>query len=154
VFRSGGDLGYHHGGPSLQEIVVPVITVHSAPTQAHAGKAERLEVLNVPPRITNRIFTVTLELGGKNLALFSTPKAVQPVLLWGNKQVGAVGMAIEGDLDVAAGTVAMLPAKPVTVAFLLSDDTAESVRIVIRDPATDTELYRSPAEIPVNLGVA
>lgn len=154
VFKSGGDLGYHHGGPSLQEIVVPVITVHSAPILAQAGKAEHLEALNVPSIITNRIFTVTLELGGKNLALFSTPKAVQPVLLWGNKQVGTVGMAIEGDLDVAAGTVNMLPAKPVTVAFLLSDDSAESVRIVIRDPATDTELYRSPAEIPVNLGVA
>jgi len=27
VFKSGGDLAYHHGGASLQELVIPVITV-------------------------------------------------------------------------------------------------------------------------------
>jgi hypothetical protein len=27
VFRAGGDLAYHHGGPSLQEIVIPVLGV-------------------------------------------------------------------------------------------------------------------------------
>jgi hypothetical protein len=97
---------------------------------------------------------VTIELGGPNLALFSTPTGVQPLLLSGTKQVGRVGMVIDGDLDASAGTVSMQPGKPVTVAFLLSDDTAQSVRIVVRDPATDTELYRSPTEIPVHLGVA
>ena len=153
VFKAGGDLGYHHGGLSLQELVIPVVTIYSTPSPTRAGKPERLGVLNVPSTITNRIFSVTIELGGPNLALFSTPTAVQPLLLSGAKQVGTVGMAIDGDLDAAAGTVSVQPGKPVTVAFLLSDDTAESVRIIVRDPATDTELYRSPAEIPVHLGV-
>jgi hypothetical protein len=75
------------------------------------------------------------------------------VLLAGTRQVGVVGMAIGGGLDPATGTVIVQPGKPVTVAFLLNDDTAESIRIVVRDPATDTELYRSPIEIPVHLGV-
>jgi hypothetical protein len=110
-------------------------------------------VLGVPQSITNRIFSVTIELGGPNLALFSTPTAMQPLLLSGSKQVGTVGMVIDGDLDASAGTVSLHPGKPVTVAFLLSDDMVESVRIIIRDPATDTELYRSPTEIPVHLGV-
>jgi hypothetical protein len=153
VFRAGGDLGYHHGGPSLQELIVPVITVRSAPTTASAPSPERLTVSNLPYQVTNRIFSVTIQLGGPNLALFSMPTAVQPVLLSGTKQVGAVGMAIDGDLDAATGTVTVQPGKPVTVAFLLNDDTAESVRIVVRDPATDIELYRSPIEIPVHLGV-
>jgi hypothetical protein len=153
VFKAGGDLGYHHGGPSLQELIVPVLTVRSTPTTAGAAKPERLTVSNLPYEVTNRIFSVTIELGGPNLALFSTPTAVQPVLLSGSKQVGTVGMAIDGDLDAGAGTVTLQPGKAVTVAFLLSDDTAESVRIVVRDPATDTELYRSPMEIPVHLGV-
>lgn len=153
VFKAGGDLGYHHGGLSLQELVIPVVTVYSTPSPARAGKPERLVVLNVPSSITNRIFSVTIELGGPNLALFSSPTAVQPLLLSGTKQVGTVGMVIDGELDASAGTVSVQPGKPVTVAFLLSDDTVESVRIVVRDPATDTELYRSPAEIPVHLGV-
>jgi hypothetical protein len=29
VFRSGGDLAFHHGGTSLQELVIPVITVRT-----------------------------------------------------------------------------------------------------------------------------
>ncbi len=153
VFKAGGDLGYHHGGPSLQELIVPVITVRSAPTTTSAAKPERLTVSNLPYEVTNRIFSVTIELGGPNLAMFSTPTAVQPVLLFGGRQVGSVGMAIAGDLDASAGTVIVQPGKPVTIAFLLSDDTADSVRIVIRDPATDTELYRSPMDIPVHLGV-
>jgi hypothetical protein len=28
-----------------------------------------------------------------------------------------------------------------------------AVRLVVQDPATDAELYRSPADIPVRLGV-
>jgi len=66
--------------------------------------------------------------------------------------VGAEGLRVS-DLDASAGTVSLHPGKPVTVAFLLSDDMVESVRIIIRDPGTDTELYRSPTEIPVHLGV-
>ena len=31
VFKSGGDLAFHHGGPSLQELIVPVITVKARP---------------------------------------------------------------------------------------------------------------------------
>jgi hypothetical protein len=153
VFKAGGDLGYHHGGPSLQELIVPVITVRSTPTTASTMTRERLTVSNVPTQVTNRIFSVTVELDGPNLALFSTPTIVQPVLLSGNKQVGAVGMAIDGALNADAGTVSVQAGKPVTVAFLLSDDTVESVRIVVRDPTTDTELYRSPMEIAVHLGV-
>jgi hypothetical protein len=75
------------------------------------------------------------------------------MLLSGSKQVGTVGLVIDGELDASAGTVSVQPGKPVTVAFLLGDDTVDSVRIVVRDPATDTELYRSQAEIPVHLGV-
>ena len=39
VFRSGGDLAFHHGGPSLQEMIVPVITVRSATSVAQTPVA-------------------------------------------------------------------------------------------------------------------
>src|SRR5260370_8428421 len=81
VFKAGGDLGYHHGGLSLQELVIPVVTIYSTPSPTRAGKPERLGVLNVPSTITNRIFSVTTELGRPNLALFSTPTAAHPLLL-------------------------------------------------------------------------
>ena len=37
---------------------------------------------------------------------------------------------------------------------MLTDDGVGSIRLVVLDPATDAELYRSPHDIPVNLGVA
>ena len=103
--------------------------------------------------MTNRIFSVTLQLGGQNLSLFSTEMIVRPLLISSGKQVGAVGMAIDADLDRATGCVKLQPGKPVTVAFLLTDESAASLRIVVQDPATDAELYRSPSDIPVRLGV-
>jgi hypothetical protein len=69
------------------------------------------------------------------------------------KQVGAVGIAVDAEFDRATGCVKLEPDKPVTIAFLLSDEGAESVRVVVQDPATDAELYRSPTDIPVRLGV-
>ncbi len=39
------------------------------------------------------------------------------------------------------------------IAFLLTDDTVDSLRVVFRDPTTDAELYRSPTDIAVKLGV-
>lgn len=45
------------------------------------------------------------------------------------------------------------PNKPITVAFLLSDESAASLRVVVQDPTTDVELYRSPTDIPVRLGM-
>ena len=73
---------------------------------------------------------------------------MRPLLISSGKQVGSVGMAIDGDLDRATGCVKLRPGKPVTVAFLLSDESIASLRIVIQDPTTDAELYRSPIDIP------
>ena len=124
VFRAGGDLGYHHGGPTLQEMVVPVITVRTVPAvPADQGK-EKLAVSDLPYQITNRIFSVKIDAGGPNLALFASTIVVKPVLLSGSTQVGTVGMATGCELDASTGTVALLPGKQATIAFLLSDDQA------------------------------
>ena len=53
-------------------------------------------------------------------------------------------MAIDAELDRATGCVKLQPGKPITVAFLLSDESAASIRVVVQDPTTDAELYRSP----------
>lgn len=154
VFKSGGGLDYHHGGPSLQELIVPVITVALRRAASSPVKGEQLAVTNIPHEITNRIFSVTVQLGGPNLALFSTSTAVQPVLLSEGRQVGVVGMAIDAELDAEFGTVALQPGRKVSIAFLLNDDSVTSVRIVVRDPLTDAELYRSPTDISVHLAIS
>lgn len=152
VFKAGGDLAFHHGGPSLQEMVVPVVTVRFESAEAPQPNAVPLTVTGMPSVVTNRIFSVTIELGGGNLSLFSSAMVVRPLLISEGKQVGAVGMAVGSDLDRGTGTVTLSAGKPVTIAFLLGED-ASSVRIVVQDPSTDAELYRSPNEIPVRFGV-
>ncbi len=148
VFKAGGDLAFHHGATSLQEILIPVLTVRSAGAAGRAPDVKSLSVTAAPAKITNRIFSVQIEQGD----LFSVEQAVLPLLLAEGRQVGRVGMAVDAVLDGVTGAVKLAPRKPVTLAFLLNDDRVRALRIVILDPRTDAELYRSPADIPVELG--
>jgi hypothetical protein len=151
VFKAGGDLAFHHGGPSLQEMVVPVVTVRTKVAPAAVATKNGLVTASyLPTVITARALSATFQLGGANLALFANALTVRPLLMAGGKLVGVAGMAVEAAL--VDGCVTLEPKKPVTVAFLLADPSVASVRIVIQDPATDAELYQS-AEIPVRLGM-
>lgn len=152
VFKAGGDLAFHHGGPSLQEMVIPVLTVRLVSASAPQAATTPLAVTGMPDVVTNRIFTVTMELGGQNLTLFSSTMTVRPMLISEGKQVGTVGMVVDAELDQATGTATLTAGKPAIVAFKVGED-APSVRIVVQDPSTDAELYRSPSEIPVRFGV-
>jgi hypothetical protein len=153
VFKAGGDLAFHHGGLSLQEMITPVLTVRMKTAKQDRSTASPVTATGLPDVITNRIFSVAIQLDGKSLSLFSKELVVRPLLISSGKQVGGVGMAIDGDLDRATGCVKLQPGKPVTVVFLLSDESVPSLRIVVQDPTTDAELYRTPNDISVRLGV-
>jgi hypothetical protein len=150
VFKSGGDLAYHHGGASLQELVIPVITVRSKPTsdEQAAGSAS-LAVSQVPATITNRIFSVKVAV----TSLLGGDRPIKPLLVSDQRPAGHVGLAVGGEHDRATGTVIVGPTGEVTIGFVLDDDEVASVRIVVVDPATEAQLYRSPTDIPVQLGV-
>src|SRR5262249_42069915 len=133
VFKAGGDLAFHHGGPSLQELIVPVLTVRTKSAGAPRTTPSPLSVEGIPPAVTNRIFSVTVQLGGQNLSLFSNAMLIRPLLVSEGKQVGSVGMAVGAELDRATGCVTLPANTPVTIAFLLSDETVPSLRIVVQD---------------------
>src|SRR5690606_9505721 len=159
VFKAGGDLAFHHGGPSLQEMVIPVLTVRTKmrdSVRPGSKQTGTIEATGLPEAVTNRIFSVTFKLPPKQYSLGAAPEAttqVRPLLMAAGKQVGAVGMAVDAQFDRATGTVKLEPNQAVTIAFLLSDESAASLRVVVQDPTTDPELYRSPTDIPVRLGV-
>jgi hypothetical protein len=153
VFRAGGDLAFHHGGPSLQELVIPVLTVRTKIPESAPVAVGPITVSTFPDAVTNRIFSVTLTYRESELAFGAEGLQVRPLLMAGGKQVGAVGMALGARFDRTTETVLLEPNEPVTVAFLLSDESPVSLRVVVQDPATDAELYRSPNDIPVRLGL-
>lgn len=153
VFKAGGDLAFHHGGTSLQEIVIPVLAVRTKVTQSVRQSAGPIEASGLPNAVTNRIFSVTFTYGAKQMLLDTAAIQVRPLLMAAGRQVGSVGMAVDADFDRATGTLKLEPNKPVTVAFLLSDESAASLRVVVQDPTTDADLYRSPKDIAVRLGM-
>jgi hypothetical protein len=156
VFKAGGDLAFHHGGPSLQELVVPVLTVRTKVRESALPSTAPIAATGLPDAVTNRIFSVTFKLAPMQMSLgakLESAVQVRPLLMAAGKQVGAVGMAVDAQFDRTTGTVRLESNKPVTVAFLLSDESVTSLRVVVQDPTTDAELYRSPTDIPVRLGV-
>jgi PglZ domain len=147
VFKAGGDLAYHHGGISLQEMVVPVVTfrIAKAPEPARSGGAVDVQA---PDEVTNRLFTVRLLLS----VLREEPLPVRIVLLSGAEQVGEAGMAVDADFDREAGVVSLRTGVEASVGVMLLRDDCETVRLVAQDPATDAVLGES-GEIPVRLSI-
>jgi hypothetical protein len=150
VFKAGGDLAYHHGGASLQELVIPVLTVR---TRAAVTRAEK-QALSVKPgfeAVTSRIFSVEIGLGGPTGNLFQEARKIRPLAIHDNRQVAAAKMTAVGQIE--DGVVTVEPGNPVNVAFLLTDDQVPALRIQVLDADTDAVLYTSPKDIPVRLGV-
>ncbi len=149
VFKAGGNLDFHHGGASLQELVIPVLTVRMKSRPSGRPTAGPVSVTNLPGEVTNRIFSITVELKGPPMSLFESTMLVRPLLVSQGRQVGITGVAVGARLE--DGCVRLPANKLVTIGFLLGDDSAKTLRIVVQDPDTDAELYRSPADIPVRL---
>ena len=150
VFKTGGGLTFHHGGTSLQELVIPVVSLRipSRDQQVVAGSVTELR--DVPDKITNRTFVVGVRVSGDLFA--DERRALRVVLVSESQQVGHAGMAIGGELDRSSHVLHMNPNSEANVGMVLTRDDCAALRIVVQDPKTDAVLDR-PSEIPVNLGI-
>lgn len=83
VFTAGGGLAYHHGGPSLQELVIPVLTARMGGAEERPA-GEKVVLSDVPERITNRIIRVQVRLQED---LFTEPVWVRVSLVSGRIRV-------------------------------------------------------------------
>jgi PglZ domain len=150
VFKAGGGLSFHHGGISLQEMVIPVLSLRMPGPEAKSSRGPLAQLRGVPEAITNRTFGIRVDASGD---LFSTgPLPIRVILLAGGEQVGQVGMAVGADFDRASGIVHVKPQTEASVGIMLTRDDCKTVRIVIQDPASDALVDQSD-EIPVRLGI-
>ena len=151
VFKTGGDLAFHHGGVSLQEVVVPVVTLRSATVESAERSVAVVQLTDVPEAVTNRTIGVRLVVSGD---LFQTePLCLQVVLVSSSGEVvGQAGMAVGAEFDRATGTLQIASGAQVTVGLMLTRDDCEAVRVVVQDPVTDAVLDQS-GELPVKLGI-
>ncbi len=148
VFKAGGDLSFHHGSTSLQELVIPVLSF-----RLPAGKAEAtaggvtVEFVTLPEKVTNGIFIVGIRLAG----LLATEALELRVILTSEKdQVGQVGMASGCHWDRDTNMLKVAPGAVAQLGMKLADDHVESLKVVVLDPATGAQLASSGA-IPVQL---
>lgn len=151
VFRTGGDLAFHHGGISLQEMVIPVVSLrlpNQVPEAAASGSKVTLE--NVPAVLTNRTFGMRVAVATD---LFkSEPVRIRLVLLAEGQEVGQAGMAMDAAFDRSSGTVSIEPGRVANVAMMLMRDEVKKFRIVAQAPDTGAVLAQSD-EIAVKLGM-
>ena len=150
VFKAGGGLTFHHGSISLQEIVIPVVTLRMQADQDIVAPDSDLKLSGLPDKLTNRTFGVRLRIEG---GLFSTDSVkVRVVLMADGEQAGECGMVVGAELDRVTGLVAIKPGVEANLGMMLTRDDCASVRVVVQDPHSDAVLARSD-EIPVKLGM-
>ena len=151
VFKAGGGLSFHHGSVSLQELVIPVLSLRIPSQSSAAGAAGAdLQLYGLPEAITNRTFGVRLLLAGDLFEAAEVPLRV--VLLADGEQVGQAGMAIGARLDRDTGLLHLTRNFEASVGLMLLRDDCTSVRVVVVDPLTDAELAQSAA-LPVSLAM-
>jgi hypothetical protein len=152
VFKAGGDLAFHHGGISLQEMVVPVVTFRMPVEAPTGGDPTQVYLHDTPAQITNRMFTARIT---ATQLLGDDAVPVRLVLIDDSGKVaGGAGMASGAESFDAGTKVARLtPSKPAQIGLMLANADAKTVRIVAQDPHTDAILTQTE-DLPVKLGLA
>jgi hypothetical protein len=150
VFKAGGGLSFHHGGFSLQELVIPVISLRMGTGKPAEVPGVQVRIEDCPPQVTNRTFGIKLAAAGDLLA--TEPLALRVLLMAGAQEVGRAGMAVGGEFDRGKGTLTLDLGSEASVGMMLTDDQCKSLRVVVLDARTDGVLAQSD-ELPVKLGI-
>ena len=150
VFKAGGGLTFHHGGFSLQELIVPVISLRMAAGKPVEVPGVQVRIEDCPPQVTNRTFGLKLAASGDLLA--TEPLVLRVLLMSGAEEVGRAGMSVGGELDRVSGTLTLALGTQASVGMMLTNDACQSLRVVVLDARTDGVLAESD-ELPVKLGI-
>ena len=157
VLKAGGSLCFHHGGSSIQELLIPLLSFRCAAPGAApegAGKAKKQKPWpgTLVERVTNRILMVPIELP---IDLLNQGKNRQTVLAaYDCKTEDLVAtpiQAIDAELDTGTNRLTLTPGQPATIGLLIPGDwSGKKLYLELRDAATDLVLHRSP-DLPVDL---
>ncbi|MDR3485709.1 MAG: PglZ domain-containing protein [Bradyrhizobium sp.] len=152
VFKAGGSLAYHHGGLSLQEMVVPVVTVRVEKVAGDQTPVRRVRIAGAPSILTTRTLGVKIALEGGDLFETGAPIEVRPVLVAANREVGKAGMAVGADVDLKTHCLRLAPGQEILVGLLLELEDVPTVKVAVLDPNTGVVLGETE-EIAVKLGM-
>jgi hypothetical protein len=133
-YRKG--LLYFHGGASLQEAVVPVLSLRLVAKPPSVAKPSvRLSYRKGAKRITSRLPVFELELESSDM--FSLGADFEILLEAHTKKGETVGEAKSGGLvNPATGTVTLKPRTPVQLALRMHEDFEGKFTVKALDPTT------------------
>jgi hypothetical protein len=137
VFKAGGDLTFHHGAASLQELIIPVLSFRMAAKGKPAASAATLKFISEPKTQREPVFALQLTASG----LFGA--TVRVVLMNGDTFVGDAGRAMGGQWDDAAKTVKIDTGGTVYLLMSVQDAGATKARALAIDAATGATLATS-----------
>lgn len=151
VFRlKGGTGAYFHGGLSLQEYVLPLLTIAVESTTV-ISTGVKIQASMAKPRITNRLFTVTVDAEAEGFF----PDAEKRVRLEAISGKAAIGLAVAAayDFDESTREVRIRPGKPNVVTLMMhATEMPKMVTVQVLD--CETQLVLSALkDIRVELGI-
>ena len=156
VFKAGGSLCYHHGGTSIQELLIPVLSFRCTPpspapataSSSSSRKRSKKEAWpgELPEKVTNRILMLPIEIPvdlmnhGQSANWCSLPRRQNDELL---------ATPSSDRCRSRPRNEPTHPGQPATIGVMLPSDISASF-ISARDAATDIVLHKSP-DLPVDL---
>jgi len=165
VLKGGGSLCFHHGGSSLQELLIPLLSFRCAPpARANAGVAGSATGSTGKPKkqkpwpgtlvekVTNRILMVPIELPVDLLNQGHTRQTVLAAYDCKTQELVATPIqAIGAELDRDTNRLTLSPGQAATIGLLIPGDwSGKKLYLELRDAATDLVLHKSP-DLPVDL---
>ena len=155
VFKAGGSLSFHHGGLSLQELIIPVLSLGlKGKRLAKARRGGELVALeSVPKEITNLIFSLSIRRTELALEALQVRLIVEGKVGEKEATVGQAVFAVQGwdpDTRVLSLEAGEKGCEPVSVGIQIVDEEVKELRVLVVQVGTDRTL-KDTSPIPVRV---
>ena len=160
VFKAaGGHAYYFHGGPSLQELVIPVICVamKASPRKSAAESGVSWYLTPGSEKVTGKLFRVTVHAAVSELFVSPQPIRVEALVNGEPWPVNVVYASCE--LNEALGIVTVAPLGegggylPCEVTLQLHDPPGDgNLELILRDANTEA-LLAGPISVPIDIAI-
>jgi hypothetical protein len=161
VFKSkGGGRAYFHGGLSLQELIVPVVVMHSTVKAPSSSTGIQWTLTPGTEKLTTRFFSVQIAGGQSESSLFGFEPPKVRIELRANKKCVSLPVSASYGFEDATGEVKLKNAdndnkriEPNTVTVMLSEEISQkSVGVYLLDATTGAELA-APLTVDVAISI-
>jgi hypothetical protein len=146
----GGGGAYCHGGASLQELVIPVITLQPRTVPPYSLKTTAVKLAIEKAKVTARFFSITATYHRIHGIGSSEEIRIKVAVRANRKEVGVVAMAAYG-FEEGTREILLRDGQPNALTLMLTEDKGfENITVHVLDAISQVELTKSEP-LPVSL---